>query len=93
MAVSRTQDSGRWSVVEAKARLEDVIAAAEEHGPQPVARNADDRALVVPAERWEPARRRKGTLAEFLHNSPLRGSGIVIERHPGTTDELEDIDW
>ena len=37
-------------------------------------------AVIVSAEEWERKSRRKGNLAEFFAASPLRGSGLVVER-------------
>ena len=36
--------------------------------------------VIVSAEEWKRKTRRKGTLAEFFANSPLRGSGIETKR-------------
>jgi prevent-host-death family protein len=80
-----------WSVAEAKARLDDVIAEAEAHGPQPVARKADDQALVVPVEEWAPEPRVRGTLVEFLDRSPLKGLDIDFERHPDVRERDVDL--
>jgi len=49
--------------------------------------------MVVPPDDWGRDQRRKGTLAEFFHNSPLRGSGIILERHPDTIGDPRDIDF
>jgi hypothetical protein len=37
-----------------------------------------------------PGRTRKGTLADFLYNSPLRGSDIELNRTPC---QMRDIDF
>jgi len=36
-------------------------------------------AVIVAAEQWEKEVQRKGTLAEFLAASPLRGSGLKLK--------------
>lgn len=69
-----------WTVAQAKAKLSEVIETAQAQGPQTITRNGRKAAVVVSVEEWERKTKRKGTLAEFLANSPLRGSGIDLER-------------
>jgi prevent-host-death family protein len=78
-----------WSLAEAKARLSDVIRRAEREGPQTVTRHGQTAAIIVAAEDWKRHRRRKGTFVDFMNASPLRGSGIKIER---IKDRPRDID-
>ncbi|OYW68511.1 MAG: hypothetical protein B7Z40_02740 [Bosea sp. 12-68-7] len=53
---------------------------AANEGPQTVTRNGRPTAVVVSVEEWERRTTRKGTFADFLLNSPLRGSGIDLTR-------------
>jgi prevent-host-death family protein len=69
-----------WTVAEAKAHLSEVMEQAETSGPQTITRHGKPAVVVVSAQEWERKTKRKGSLAEFLWNSPLRGSGLVIER-------------
>ena len=69
-----------WTVAQAKAKLSEVIETAQAQGPQTITRNGRKAAVVVSVEEWERKTKRKGTLAEFLANSPLRGPGIDLER-------------
>jgi len=69
-----------WTVAKAKARLSEVLDMARDQGPQVITRNGKETAVVVSIEEWERKTKRKGTLAEFLYNSPLRGSDIDLER-------------
>jgi prevent-host-death family protein len=69
-----------WPVAAAKARLSEVIACALSDGPQTITRNEEETVVVVAAEEWRLKTKRKGNLAEFLATSPLRGSGLKIER-------------
>jgi prevent-host-death family protein len=78
-----------WSVAEAKAKFSEVIEKARLSGPQTITRNGRRAAVVVSAEEWDRRAGRKGTLVEFLNNSPLRGSGLKIER---SKDGPRDID-
>jgi prevent-host-death family protein len=69
-----------WKVAEAKARLSELIERALTEGAQEVTRHGKRAVVVVSAEEWDRKTRRKGNLVEFLERSPLRGSGLKIER-------------
>lgn len=69
-----------WSVAEAKARLSEVIESARVQGPQIVTRKGKKVVAIVAFETWQQGKTRKGTLFDFFRNSPLRGSGIQLER-------------
>jgi prevent-host-death family protein len=71
---------GIWTVAEAKAKLSQVIEEARTSGPQTVTRNGRSAVVVVSVEEWERRTKRKGTLADFFAASPLRNSGIDLER-------------
>ena len=53
-------------------------------GPQTITRNGKPSAVVVSAEEWARKTVRKGTLAEFLLASPLRGADLELERQHDT---------
>jgi prevent-host-death family protein len=78
-----------WTVAEAKSHLSELIQQAESSTPQTITRHGKPAVVVVSAAEWERKTKRKGSFAEFLWNSPLRGSGIVIER---VNDEPRKID-
>jgi prevent-host-death family protein len=73
----------RWTVAEAKAKFSEVIDRAKSQGPQTITRNGRIAVVIVAAEEWERKTRRKGNLAEFFANSPLRGSGLKLKRANG----------
>jgi prevent-host-death family protein len=78
-----------WTVVEAKAKFSEMVDKARDSGPQTITRNGKPAAVVVSAEEWERKTKRKGTLYEFFRDSPLVGSGIVIERHRSGPRKLD----
>jgi prevent-host-death family protein len=78
-----------WAVAEAKARFSEVIDRALSEGPQTITRKGRETVVIVSAEEWRRKTKRKGNLAEFFAASPLRGSGIRIER---TKDGPREID-
>jgi prevent-host-death family protein len=86
----RKMTTRAWTVAEAKAKFSEVIENAKSHGPQTITRSGRTAVVVVAAEEWERKTKRKGNLAEFFAASPLRGSGIKIERIGG---RMRKADW
>ncbi len=80
---------GSWAVADVKAHFNEVIDRALSEGPQIITRNGRKTAVVVSAEEWERKTKRTGNLAEFFAASPLRGSGIKIERAKDGPREIE----
>ena len=78
-----------WSVAQAKARLSEVVDRALKEGPQAITRNGRPAVVVVSVEEWARRTERKGTLADFFAASPLRGSGLEIERAQGAARKVE----
>jgi prevent-host-death family protein len=74
-----------WTVAQAKARLSEVIEKARHDGPQAITRHGKSAVVVVDAGLWERLKRRqeRGSFADFLLTSPLRDSGLAIERLKG----------
>jgi prevent-host-death family protein len=81
--------SHTWTVAEAKAKFSELIERARARGPQTITRNGRTAAVLVSAEEWDRKTKRSGNLAEFFAASPLRGSGLVIER---SKDEPRDVE-
>jgi len=73
-------ESGIWTVAQAKAKLSEVIENARMRGPQTITRNGRRTVVVVDAEEWERRTQRTGSLADFFRASPLRGSGLKVRR-------------
>jgi prevent-host-death family protein len=71
---------GTWTTAEAKARFSEVLDKARSNGPQVITRHGRETAVVVSTEEWKRKTTRVGTLADFFANSPLRGSGLKVER-------------
>ena len=69
-----------WTVAEAKAKFSEIIERAMSEGPQTITRNGHEAAVIVGAEECQRKTQRVGNLAEFLAQSPLRGSGLKIRR-------------
>ncbi|HZF07230.1 MAG TPA: type II toxin-antitoxin system Phd/YefM family antitoxin [Thermoanaerobaculia bacterium] len=78
-----------WTLADAKAHLSEVVDNALKKGPQVITRRGRKAVVVVAAEEWERQAQRKGTLADFFAASPLRESGLEIER---PQDRPRDLD-
>jgi prevent-host-death family protein len=68
-----------WKVAEAKARFSELIDKALHEGAQEITRHGRRTVVVISAEEWD-RKTRQGGLVEFLDRSPLKGSGLQIER-------------
>jgi prevent-host-death family protein len=82
-----THDDKSWTVAGAKAKLSEVIERAQSM-PQTITRNGKPSVVVVSAEEWQRKTARKGSLATFLMDSPLRGAELDLERQ---RDEPRDL--
>lgn len=69
-----------WSVAGAKASLSELLDRAINEGPQAITRRGREVAVVVSIEEWRRKTTRSGSLAEFFAASPLRDSGVDVER-------------
>ncbi|UXT92729.1 type II toxin-antitoxin system Phd/YefM family antitoxin (plasmid) [Agrobacterium pusense] len=58
--------------------------------PQTITRNGKPSVVVVSAEEWQRRTGRRGSLAEFLLASPLRGADLDLERRD---DEPRDLSF
>lgn len=81
--------AAQWTVASAKARFSELIEKASHEGPQTITRNGKPTAVIISQEEWERKTSRKGTLAEFLMNSPLRGSDIDLIREDQPLRDIE----
>lgn len=68
-----------WPLQDAKNQFSRVVELARTKGPQTVTRHGQPVAVVVSADEFKTLSRPKETVLEFL--TPLRGSGIRLERH------------
>jgi prevent-host-death family protein len=78
-----------WSVADAKARFSELIELALTQGPQAITRRGREAVMVVSAEDWKRQTARKGSFLDFMKTSPLRGSGVRIERQRDRPRKIE----
>ena len=79
----------QWTVAEAKAKFSEVLNRARSRGPQVITRHGQITAVIVSAEEWERKTSRVGNLAEFFASSPLRESGLQVERGHDSPRDLD----
>jgi prevent-host-death family protein len=82
-------DTAQWTVAQAKARFSEVIDKARTAGPQTITKHGQSAVVVVSAEEWERKTRRKGNLATFFADSPMRGADLDLSRQPDGPREID----
>jgi prevent-host-death family protein len=80
-ARSKIPTRGRWRLQDAKARLSEVVRAAQRNGPQRVTLHGRDAAVIVGAEEFDRLQRPVSgqDIVGALAASPL--ADVTIERH------------
>jgi len=78
-----------WQLQEAKNKFSKVVEDARHTGPQIVTVRGKEAAVVLSIEDYRRMAPKQESLADFLMNSPLRGSGIEIEREQDFERDLE----
>ena len=69
-----------WQLQEAKNQLSLVVEDALTKGPQTITRHGKPAVVVVAVKEFQQATKPKKKLSEFFAESPLKGSGINLER-------------
>ena len=69
-----------WQLQDAKSKFSEVVARAMSYGTQIVTRNGKKAVVIMAYDEYERLTRKKNNLAEFLLESPLAGSELVVER-------------
>jgi prevent-host-death family protein len=78
-----------WKVAEVKSRLSELIDRAMREGAQEITRHGGRAVVVVSAQEWDRKTRRKEGLVQFLDRSPLKSSGLEVERLPDLAPDVE----
>jgi prevent-host-death family protein len=82
-------DMTTWQATKAKAQLSAVMDRATSEGPQLLTRRGRGNFVLVTEEEWKKRTQPRKNLADLLLNSPLRGSGIQLERMKGGFREID----
>lgn len=78
-----------WQLQEAKNKFSRVVEDARHTGPQIVTVRGKEAVVVLSIEDYRRMTPKQESLADFLMNSPLRGSGIEIEREQDFGRDIE----
>ena len=76
-----------WTLALAKARFSEVVDRAQA-GPQTITRNGKPTVVIVSVQEWARKTMRKGSLAEVLLASPMRGADLDLERARDTPRDV-----
>ncbi len=79
-----------WQIQEAKNKFSELIDKTLSEGPQTVTKHGTEVAVVMPIDQFRKLTAPKERLGDFLLNSPLRSSELVIERD--LTAQLREVD-
>ncbi len=79
-----------WQIQEAKNKFSELIDKTLSEGPQMVTKHGTEVAVVMPIDQFRRLTAPKQRLGDFLLNSPLRNSELVIKRDQ--TTDLREID-
>jgi len=73
-----------WQLQDAKNKLSELIDRALKEGPQVITRHGVEVAVVMPYAGYKKLTAPRQRLGDFLLASPLRKSGLVIDRDQRT---------
>ncbi len=69
-----------WQLQEAKSKFSQIVNRALWEGPQFVTRHGEEVVVILSVKEYRAVVEPKPSLFDLLINSPLAGSGLVIER-------------
>lgn len=78
-----------WRLQDAKNKFGKVVKEARKSGPQVISIRGKDALVVLSMEDYQRLAPKEDNLADFLLSSPLRGSGIEIEREQNLDRDAE----
>lgn len=78
-----------WQLQEAKNKLSQVVKEARRSGPQIITVRGEAAAVVLSMDEYRRLTQQKDNLADFFMNSPLRNSGVEIERDQDFGRDIE----
>lgn len=80
-----------WQLQEAKNKLSELIERALSEGPQVITRHGAELVIVLPMDSYKQLIAPEQRLGDFLMNSPLRNSDLVIERDKSANLRVIDL--
>ena len=79
---------GTWPLQDAKARLSEVVRAAQADGPQAISVRGRPAVVVVSSRDYRRLTARKESFVDFIRQSPLAGVDLPIERNRSITRDV-----
>ena len=78
-----------WQLQDAKARFSEVIKKAAKEGPQAITVHGRSTAVVLSRAEYEKLRQSRGSLVEFMRQSPLFGVDLRLVRRQSMTRDTD----
>jgi len=69
-----------WQLQDAKNKFSELVERALAQGAQVVTRRGKKAVVVIPVEEYEKLTHQPASLVEFLLDSPLAGSELMLDR-------------
>ncbi len=69
-----------WSIQEAKKKFNEMLAVAQNEGPQVISKDGTEVAVVVSFDEYRAILRKEKPLSAFFRESPLAGIDLKLER-------------
>jgi prevent-host-death family protein len=79
----------RWQLQDAKARLSELVRAAQDEGPQEITVHRRATAVVLSRKDYDKLARKKPSFVEFMRSSPLMGVELEIERDKSPVRDVD----
>lgn len=81
--------SNIWQLQDAKSKFSELVERALADGAQIVTRHGRKTVVILPFDEYERLAKPADSLAQFLLNSPLPGSDLVLERDKRSPRPIE----
>jgi len=78
-----------WQLQQAKARLSELVGAAQREGPQEITLHGKPAVLVLSLRDYQELTGGKPSFVEFISKSPLAGIELQIEREESAVREVQ----
>lgn len=79
----------RWQLQEAKARLSELVRAAQQEGPQEISVRGEPAVVVVSRRDFDRLAKKNPGFVDFIRRSPLAGEDLKIERDRSPARRVE----
>ncbi len=77
-----------WQLQDAKARLSEVVKAANREGPQEVTVRGEPSAVILSVEEYKKLQRQQPDFVSFMQSSPLTFEDVDMQRNDSLTRDI-----